>query len=95
VAVNAQKATHPNHTFFIAFALGSVRKSGDLIQENSNENNANEAIHCNFPPKSLWFLGAVYPTMKADPRFSGADPNHSRGKCDDPKHQVKIWRPYW
>jgi hypothetical protein len=73
--------------------ISSVSKSGDLIQEVSNETNTNEITGYNVLPKLLRLFGAVNNTTKACPHYSGTCRNYTHGQRYDPENQVKIRSP--
>ena len=82
----------PSQVNFIHRSVDEM-ESGHHVQEDSNEKSTAEIIHRDYPPKLGWFFGAVDPSLKACPRFSGARPNHSREKGNDAKNQKIIRRP--
>ena len=76
---SAQTTTQASLSFLIDFALGSVRKSVNLIQEVPDETNATEIVQCDTPPKLSWLFGAV-DGATAPPQFPGARPSNSQNQ---------------
>jgi hypothetical protein len=88
-----QKTINQTTLSSFVFALGSVRKSVHLIQKVSNETNTKEIIRRNFQPIPFRFVGAIDPTVKADPRFSGVRIDHRQEKEEHSEGKQSIRRP--